>query len=161
MKRYLMLLDVIFILLYIGMMLLLNYLGRLPRSISVFDLILIGLASARLTDIISTDEVMAWLREPFIQLEETEIAGREVEIREGKGDGFRKVIGDLLSCPWCIGVWIAAGLSYAYFLFPRVVWLFVLIMAIAEISSILQTLTTIFVRLEKYFKGLGVPDEGI
>ena len=155
------LVDVIFIALYIGIMALLQYLGHLPRHINTLDLVLIGLAAARLSDVISTDEVMKWLREPFVQTEETEIAGREVTTRTGRGRGIRKVFGDLLSCPWCVGVWVAAGLSYAYFLLPGYVWLLILVLAIAEIGSILQTISTILVRLEKYMKGLGVPDEGL
>ncbi|HOK55229.1 MAG TPA: DUF1360 domain-containing protein [Armatimonadota bacterium] len=161
MNRYLILIDAVFILLYIFVAGLLYYLGVLPRTIRVLDLILLGLASARLTDIISTDEVMKWLREPFIQMEHEKVAGREVEVRMGRGRGFRRVFGELLSCPWCVGVWVAAGLSYAYFLFPQPVWLFILILAVAEIGSFLQTLSTIMVRFEKYLKGLGVPEEGI
>ena len=161
MKRYMILLDVFFVLLYIGTILLLYSLDRLPRAIGVLDLVILGLASARLSDIISTDEVMQWLREPFVEMEEAVIADRRVEVRGGRGSGLRQTIGELLSCPWCIGVWIAAGLSYLYFLVPRLIWLFALVFAISEIASTLQTISTILVRVEKYFKGLGVPDEGL
>jgi hypothetical protein len=161
MKRYFILLDIIFVSLYVGVMLVLYYMERVPASIRILDLILLGLAAARLTDIISTDEIMKWLREPFVRMEKTEIAGTEAETRTGRGRGWRKVLGDLLSCPWCVGVWVAAGLTYAYFLAPRIIWLFILILAVAEIASILQTIGTILVRLEKYFKGLGVPEEGL
>jgi hypothetical protein len=161
MKRSLILLDIIFIMLYIGVMLGFYYLGRLPRDIRVIDLILLGLAAARMTDVISTDEIMRWLREPFVRMQETEIAGREVQERTGRGQGIRKAIGELLSCPWCVGVWVAAGLTYLYYLAPNIIWLLVLLLAVAEIGSILQTISTILVRLEKYLKGLGVPEEGL
>lgn len=161
MKRFLILLDVLFISLYVGVALLLNYLGKLPASIRVMDLVLIGLAAARLTDIISTDTIMQWLREPFVRMDEEEVADRSVAVRTGRGRGFRRAMGELLSCPWCVGVWVAAGLTYAYFLFPRPIWLLILVLAVAEVGSIIQTISTILVRLEKYFKGLGVPEEGI
>lgn len=161
MNRYLILFDAIFIALFLGALGMLYYLGRLPQSIRTLDLVLLGLAAARLTDVISTDEVMKWLREPFIRLEPAEIAGHETEIRVGRGLGLRRALGELLSCPWCVGVWIAAGLAYLYFLLPSVAWLFIFIFAVAEIGSVLQTITTILVRLEKYFKGLGVPHEGV
>ncbi|MCE5197799.1 MAG: DUF1360 domain-containing protein [Armatimonadota bacterium] len=161
MKPFLILLDVIFIAAYVGVVAALSALGRLPFHIKILDFFLIGLATARLSDIISTDEIMQWLREPFVQIETGEIAGREVQERTGRGHGIRKVIGDLLSCPWCVSVWIAAGLTYLYFAFPRWVWLFILFMAIAEVGAILQTMSTIFVRLEKYLKGLGVPEENL
>lgn len=161
MKRYFILLDIIFIGAYIGVMYALYYLMHLPRHISTFDLILLGFAVARISDIISTDEVMQWLREPFIRLEQTEVAGRGTEMRIGRGEGLRRVIGEMLSCPWCVGIWVAAGLTYLYFLVPRYIWLFILLMAIAEIGSLLQTISTIFVRIEKYIKSLGVSEEGI
>ena len=160
MKRFLILLDVVFVTLYVGVMATLYFLGRLPTSIRSFDVVLLGLAAARLTDIISTDQIMEWLRRPFVKMETTEIAGHEVETRTGRGHELKKVLGDLLSCPWCVGVWVAAGLTYAYFLMPAVIWIFILIMAIAEIGSLLQTLSTIMVNIEKYCKGLGAPEEG-
>lgn len=159
--RLLMLVDAIFVAVYAGVIAVLYELGRIPRSINTIDLMLLGLATARLSDIVSTDEVMEWLRRPFVKLEPTEIADRKVETRGGRGTGVRKVIGDLLCCPWCIAVWVAAALSYAYFIAPRIAWLFILVMAIAEIGALLQTFSTILVRLEKYFKGLGVPGEGL
>lgn len=160
-KPFLMLLDAIFIGLYIAVMVVLYYLGQLPHTINVLDLILLGLAAARLSDIISTDQIMQWLREPFVKMEDTEIAGREVQTRTGRGRGIKKVLGDLLSCPWCVGVWVAAFLTYLYFLIPGIVWLFIFIMAIAEIGSLVQTVSTILVRVEKYFKGLGVNEEDV
>ncbi len=160
MDRILILLDVVFVTLYISVMAVLYYMGRLPTSIRPFDFVLLGLAAARLTDIISTDQIMQWLRRPFVKMETTEIAGHEVETRTGRGRGLKKVLGDLLSCPWCVGVWVAASLTYAYFLMPTVTWIFILILAIAEIGSLVQTLSTIMVSIEKYCKGLGAPEEG-
>ena len=160
MKRFLILLDLVFVLLYVGVMAALYFLGRLPTNIGPFDLVLLGLAAARLTDIISTDQIMEWLRRPFVKMETTEIAEREVETRTGRWRGLKKVIGDLLSCPWCVGVWVAASLTYAYFLLPAVIWVFILIMAIAEIGSLLQTLSTIMVSIEKYCRGLEAPEKG-
>ncbi len=160
-RPFFILLDVVFVLLYVIILAALHYLGRLPRHISTMDLVLLGLATARLADIISTDEIMRWLREPFVKTETEEMGGEEVITREGRGRGFRKVFGDLLSCPWCVAVWVAAGLTYAFALWPVVVWLFVLLIALAEIGSILQTFSTILVRAEKYFKKLGVSDDDI
>ncbi|MBI2843041.1 MAG: DUF1360 domain-containing protein [Armatimonadetes bacterium] len=74
---------------------------------------------------------------------------------------MKRVIGELLSCPWCVGVWVAALLTYGLFVTPRIIWLLILLLAVAEIGSTLQTISTILVRLEKYMKGLGVPEEGV
>ncbi len=61
MTRILIHLDVIFVMLYVGVMAALYFLGRLPTSVRPFEFVLLGLAAARLTDIISTDEIMEWL----------------------------------------------------------------------------------------------------
>ncbi len=161
MKPFLILLDIIFITLYIVVLYVLYSLGRVPRDISVLDLVLLGLAAARLSDIINTDEIMQWLREPFVRLEETQVAGQEVMTRVGRGRGFRRVIGDLLACPWCTGVWAAAGLTYLFFIWPSIIWLLILVLAVAEISSFIQTLTTIMVRVGKYLKALGTEEEEV
>jgi hypothetical protein len=161
MKPYLILLDTIFILLYVGVMLALNAMDRIPQDIRVLDLVLLGLAAARLTDVISTDEIMTWLREPFVQLESMEVAGHEIQVRTGRGRGLRRTIGEMFACPWCVGVWVAAGLTYAFFLWPTVVWLFILLMAIAEVGSLLQSISTVIVRVEKYMKAIGVPEEDL
>lgn len=152
--------NIIFLALYAAAIAWLYELGRLPRSINTVDLILLGLASARLMDIIVTDEIMMWLREPFVQKEEVEIAGRKVTVSSGRGEGLRRSIGEMLSCPWCVGVWVSAGLAYLYFLVPRAIWLFILVFAIAELGSLIQAVSTIFVRLSKYLKGIGMPDDG-
>lgn len=157
--NWLIVLDALFIVVYAAAVLILYNLGRIPHDIRILDLVLIILATARLSDIISTDQVMEWLRRPFVTLAPTEIAGHETTTRVGRGRGLRRTIGDLLSCPWCVGVWIAAVLSYLYFMFPTVMWLFILIMAVAEVASLFQTLSTIMVHTEKLQKGRGIKEE--
>jgi hypothetical protein len=159
-KKFLILFNIVFLAVYAGAVVALYYLGRLPHDIKTLDLLLLVFASARLMDIITTDEIMMWLREPFVQTEKVEIAGRQVLVRGGRGQGLRKAIGEMLSCPWCTGVWVAAGLAYLYFLIPKIIWLFILVFAISEIGSLIQAVSTILVRLLKYLKGLGMPDGG-
>jgi len=44
---------------------------------------------------------------------ERETAPGEVEER-AKGRGLRRAIGELLTCPFCLGTWIASGFIYGY-----------------------------------------------
>ncbi len=92
--------------------------GRLPESVSTKDLVLIGTASHKLSRVIAKDKVTAFLRAPF-----TEYQGRggpaEVEER-ARGEGVRRAVGELLICPYCLGLW-AAGAFHAGLMFaPRV-----------------------------------------
>jgi hypothetical protein len=91
--------------------------GRLPERIGTEDLILIGAASHKLSRLIAKDRVTSFVRAPF-----TEYQGRggpaEVEER-ARGEGVRRAIGELLVCPYCLGLW-ASGAFHAGLLFaPR------------------------------------------
>jgi len=92
--------------------------GRLPETVSTRDLVLIGVASHKLSRLVAKDKVTAFLRAPF-----TEYQGRggpgEVEER-ARGEGVRGAVGELLTCPYCLGLW-ATGAFHAGLMFaPRV-----------------------------------------
>jgi hypothetical protein len=71
----------------------------------------LGLATFALAKMVSKEKVDAWVREPFV--EETP------DGRRPKGDGMRYVIGEMLTCTRCIGVWSALGLVALRVLRPR------------------------------------------
>jgi hypothetical protein len=85
---------------------------RLPTRIGFGDMARIGLASFKLGRLIAKDEVTAFIRAPVTEGEES---GEE----EPKGEGLQLALGELVTCPYCIGVWLAAGLSGCFVLFPR------------------------------------------
>ena len=90
--------------------------GReMPERIDVADLVLIGVASHKLSRTIAKDKVTAFLRAPFTQYQDRGGPG-EVEER-ARGTGLRRTVGELLTCPFCLGLWTAgafhAGLLWA------------------------------------------------
>ncbi|WP_273122501.1 DUF1360 domain-containing protein [Metabacillus sp. HB246100] len=107
--------------------------------LSWLELMLIGLASFRLTRLIVFDKITTFLRAPFHkEVEEVNEAG-EVEIFiEIKGTGVRSWIGELLSCYWCTGVWCAAFLYGMDQVFPFIGEPFVMILAIAGFAGIIE-----------------------
>src|SRR5437016_66823 len=91
--------------------------GRLPERIETQDVILIGTASHKLARLLAKDKITTFLRAPF-----TEYQGRggpaEVEER-ARGEGVRRALGELLICPYCLGLW-SSGAFHAGLLFaPR------------------------------------------
>lgn len=92
--------------------------GRpLPERISYADLVLLGIATHKLSRIITKDRVTSPLRAPFTEYEGP--AG-ENEVKEKvRGKGLRRAIGDLVTCPWCMGTWVAAGLVLGFVYQPR------------------------------------------
>jgi len=84
--------------------------GRLPERIGFGDVVRIGLASYKLGRLIAKEEVASFVRAPVTQ---------DDEATEPKPDGLQRVLGELVTCPYCIGLWVASGLSYSLVLFPR------------------------------------------
>ena len=90
--------------------------GReLPERIRPADTLLIGTASHKLSRLIAKDKITSFLRAPFTRYEEPG-APAEVEERT-RGGGAGGAVGELLVCPYCLGLWASAafhvGLVYA------------------------------------------------
>lgn len=90
---------------------------RLADDISVKDLALIGVATHKASRIISKDEVTSPIRAPFARFEGSSGASEVDESTRGKG--MRRAVGDLLTCPWCIGTWVAGAFMASYSFWPR------------------------------------------
>jgi hypothetical protein len=103
------------------------------------DLGLLGMATYRLGHLAANDKVFEFLRKPFTQTVPDESgAGMTVQ---PKGTGFRRVFGELISCPICAGTWIAAGLVYGLHLIPGPTRVFLTIMGAVGASELLNAMT--------------------
>lgn len=76
---------------------------------TLVDVALLGVGTHKLSRIVSKDFVTAPLRAPFTHRQEPEGAGEVHD--EPRGGAARKAAGYLLTCPYCLGPWIATGLS--------------------------------------------------
>jgi hypothetical protein len=83
---------------------------RLPERVPFGDVVRIGLASYKIGRLVAKDEVTWWVRAPVTQ---------DPDATEPKPRGVERALGELVTCPYCVGVWIASGLSYALILVPR------------------------------------------
>jgi hypothetical protein len=92
--------------------------GRLPERVEAGDVVLVGVATHKLSRMITKDRVMAFARAPFTEYQEPGGAG-EVEER-ARGDGLRRAVGELLVCPYCLGLWTSAGMHAGLLFAPRV-----------------------------------------
>jgi hypothetical protein len=90
---------------------------QLPERVGTGDVVAIGIASHKLGRLIAKDKVTSPIRAPFTEFEEK---GGPAEFEERpRGDGLRRAIGDLLSCPYCLGLWIVAAFSFGLLFAPR------------------------------------------
>src|SRR3954468_16240054 len=109
---------------------------QLPAEVSGKDVVLIGTASHKLSRLLSKDKIPAFLRAPF-----TEYEGRggpaEVEER-ARGTGVRRAIGELLICPYCLGLWTAGTFHVGLVFAPRVTRLVASTFTALTLSDFLQ-----------------------
>jgi uncharacterized protein DUF1360 len=92
--------------------------GKLPERIEPGDVVLLGVATHKLSRLITKDRVMAFARAPFTEYEQPGGPG-EVEERP-RGKGLRRAIGELLVCPYCLGLWTSASMHAGLLFAPRV-----------------------------------------
>ena len=111
--------------------------GReLPNRIGGADLATIGVASHKLSRLIAKDKVTSPLRAPFTELEGQGGPG-ELEERS-RGSGARKAIGELLICPYCLGLWVVAAFALGLVFAPRLTRFLAAIFSALTISDFLQ-----------------------
>lgn len=91
---------------------------RLPERFGAGDLVLGGVATHKISRLIAKDKVTQPLRAPFTK--NPEEAGPSEVSEEPAGDGPRLAIGELLACPYCLGMWVGSALLYGFALAPRV-----------------------------------------
>ncbi|WP_173916923.1 DUF1360 domain-containing protein [Halobacillus sp. Marseille-Q1614] len=93
------------------------------------NIFILAFACFRLTRLVVQDVIFEPLRAPFF----TVIKEDGEEWIEPKG-----VIGELLSCQWCVGVWMALAVVFLH-LFVPYSELFLLVMAVAGMQSLIYT----------------------
>jgi hypothetical protein len=92
--------------------------GReLPDRIDGRDLFLLTLASHKASRLIAKDKVTSAIRAPFARYQGSAGPGEVSE--EPRGHGLRRVIGELLVCPYCLGMWTSAFLTAGLLVAPR------------------------------------------
>ncbi len=90
---------------------------QLPERVGGADLALITIATHKLSRLITKERVTSALRRPFTRYQRDGGPG-EVE-EEARGRGLRRAIGELLICPYCVGMWIAAAFTAGLVVAPR------------------------------------------
>ena len=88
-----------------------------PERVALGDLALTMLATHKVSRLIAKDRVTSAVRAPFTRYER-EGGAAEVEERP-RGHGLRRAIGELLVCPYCLGLWIAAAFAAGLVVSPR------------------------------------------
>jgi len=111
--------------------------GRdLPQRVEAGDVLLIGAASYQLSRLITKKKVTAFVRAPFTELEGK---GGPAELEERpRGSGLRRAMGELLVCPYCLGLWASGALHAGLLSAPRATRFSASVLTAMTISDFLQ-----------------------
>jgi hypothetical protein len=109
---------------------------RLPRRFGVLDLALLGVATHKLSRLVAKDRITSIIRAPFVNYIRSAGAA-EVE-EEPRGRGIQRGIGQLISCPYCIGPWCATALGFGFVFAPRATRFLAGILASVAMSNFLH-----------------------
>ena len=75
------------------------------------DVVLLSIATHKLSRLLSKDAVTSPLRAPFTRYDHPIGSGEVTEQVRDQGSSTRHAVGELLSCPFCLAVWVATGLT--------------------------------------------------
>jgi hypothetical protein len=92
--------------------------GReIPERIGPGDVVMLGLATHKISRLIAKDRVTSFLRAPFTRYEGP--AGQGELSEEPRGRGLQLATGELLVCPYCLAQWVSAALAAGHVFAPR------------------------------------------
>ena len=109
---------------------------ELPERLGIADLALLSVATHKLSRVLTKSPVTSPIRAPFTRFQGK---GGEAELAEEvRGGGTRKAVGELITCPFCLGEWIATLLTFGLVLAPRPTRLIASIFVTLTGSDLLQ-----------------------
>lgn len=82
------------------------------------DLVLLTAGTHKLSRLMTKDPVTSPLRSPFTRFQDT---GGPAEVNEKvrRASQFRHAIGEMVTCPFCVSLWIATGFAIGMVFAPR------------------------------------------
>ncbi len=108
--------------------------GRpIPERIEVGDIALLGVATHKVSLLLAQDAITSPLRAPFTALQEKQ-SPKSVD-EKPRGKGLRRSLGELLTCHFCVGQWVASFFTYGLVFAPAVTRLVASIFAIVALSD--------------------------
>lgn len=91
--------------------------GALPERVGPADLALLTVATHKLSRLLAKDPVTSPLRAPFTRYEG--MSGPAELAEKVRGTGLRKAVGALVTCPFCLAVWVATAFVFGLVVAPR------------------------------------------
>jgi hypothetical protein len=110
---------------------------KLSEPLTWRELFVFSLAVFHLSRTLSKGWITIPLRAAFAKYEEPSVLPSEVH-ETARGKGLQRVIGELVTCPFCLGTWVGLGLGYGWVFAPRGTRLLTSISALGAVSNFLH-----------------------
>ncbi|GAA3949427.1 DUF1360 domain-containing protein [Actinoplanes auranticolor] len=114
-----------------------------PDRPATADIVLISIATHKLSRLIAKDAITSPLRAPFTRYAAPAGSGEINEEVRDQGSTLRHSVGELLSCPFCLAVWVATGLTSGLVFAPRLTRLAATVFTATAASDFLQMAYTL------------------
>ncbi|MFC8047688.1 DUF1360 domain-containing protein [Nocardia sp. NPDC057353] len=92
---------------------------RLPRGMGTGELLGTALAAHKVSRLVTKAAVTAPVRAPFTRPTGEDGGPGEVSEAPRASSGLRHSLGELLSCPFCLDVWVITGFTVGHVFLPR------------------------------------------
>jgi Protein of unknown function (DUF1360) len=106
---------------------------QIPERVETRDIALLGVATHKLSLLVAQDAITSPLRAPFTELQEKQ-SPKNVD-EKPRGEGLRRSLGELVTCKFCVGQWVASFFTYGLVFAPAVTRLVASIFAIVAVSD--------------------------
>ena len=110
--------------------------GRPLPDVSLRDIVLVGVATHKLSRRLSKDSVTSPFRAAFTRYRG--VSGPAELLEEPRGDGVRKAVGELVTCPFCLSQWVATGFVFGLALAPQATRMAASVFASLALADFLQ-----------------------
>lgn len=90
---------------------------RVPERVGLGDTVLLTIATHKASRLLAKDTITSPLRAPFTRYQEP--AGQSELNESVRGQGAQHAVGEVLTCPFCLAVWVASGLTAGLAFAPR------------------------------------------
>lgn len=110
--------------------------GELPARVETRDIVLMGVATHKVTRLLAKDRVTSFLRAPFAEYQDR--AGHGELEEKARGRGLRLATGELIICPYCLAQWVVGGFAVGMVAAPRLTRLLAAMWTAEAISDFAQ-----------------------
>lgn len=115
--------------------------GRTPARFEPADLVLGGIATQKFARLVTKSSVASPIRAPFTEFVECAGPSEHSEVPRG-GNHAQHAIGELLTCPFCLGVWVGTGYVVALAVAPRGARAWAAVFTVSAIADTMQHVYT-------------------